>query len=216
MSDQPTLVTADHFAYITERTRPEPEFLRKLKLEARKAGIPPIWISWHQASLMQILLKLNRAQQVVEVGTLAGYSAIAMALALPRGGMVHTIELDAKHADFAQHWISKSDAHDRITLHRGAGSEVLKKLKSNSADACFLDADKASYPLYLDECMRIVRSGGLIMADNAFAFGQLFDVTPTDREAGAIKKFNDVMAKRAGLHGLIVPVGDGLWVAHKE
>ena len=216
MSAEATLITAEHFRYITERTKPEDDFLRNLKEAARKEGIPAIWISWHQASLMQILLKLRSAREVVEVGTLAGYSAIAMARALPRGGMVHTIELLPKHADFAQHWITKSDVHDRITLHRGAGSEVLKKLPANSADAAFLDADKASYPLYLDECMRIVRPGGLIMADNAFAFGQLFAPNPTDREAGAIKSFNDVMARRKGLHGLIVPVGDGLWVAVKE
>lgn len=217
MSAEPSCVTDEHFRYITERTKPEDDFLKQLKEEARAEGIPAIWISWHQASLMQILLQLNRAKNIVEVGTLAGYSAIAMARALPADGLVRTIELDNKHADFAEKWVAKSDVKGRVKVFRGKGVDVLKTFESNSADACFLDADKASYPRYLDECLRIVRPGGLVMADNAFAFGELFSTTPTDRETGAIKAFNDYMADyiqtKHYLHGLIVPVGDGLWVA---
>lgn len=216
MSDSPTLVTEDHFKYITERTRPEDAFLRELKIEARKAGIPPINVSWHQASLMQILLKLIGAKTVIEVGTLAGYSAIAMARALPKGGKVHTIEYLPKHADFARAWAAKSDVADRVEVHVGAGVDVLPKFKAGSADACFLDADKVSYPKYLDACLKIVRKGGLFMVDNAFAFGELFAKKPEDRETPAIKAFNDYMATKKELHGLILPVGDGMWCAVKE
>jgi len=92
---------------------------------------------------------------------------------------------------------------------------VLAEFRTSSADAAFLDADKPSYPAYLKEAMRIVRAGGLIMADNAFAFGQLLEPEPTDPEAPAMKAFNDHMAKTLGLHGVIVPLGDGLWVAVK-
>ena len=86
---------------------------------------------------------------------------------------------------------------------------------TSSADAAFLDADKSSYPLYLKESLRIVRKGGLVMVDNAFAFGQLFDENPKDREANAVKAFNEVMAKTRELQSVIVPVGDGLWVGVK-
>lgn len=216
MSATSTAVTNAHFAYVAERTRGEDELLERLKREATAAGIPPIWISPEQASFMQILLKSAGARRVVEVGTLAGYSAIAMARALPpraEGGLLRTIEIEPRHADFAEAWIARSDVADRVEVHRGAGADVLAGFEDDSADAAFLDADKAGYSTYLRECLRIVRRGGLILVDNAFAFGQLFEERPTDREVGAVRAFNDVMARTPEIHGVIVPMGDGLWVA---
>ena len=216
MSDETTLVTSAHIAYLAARTRQDDDFLHRLKAAARAAQLPEIWIAPEQASFMQILLKLIRAREVIEVGTLAGYSAIAMARALPPGGRVRTIEILPRHADFAESWAARSDVAGRVEVHRGAGRDVLSKFGADSADAAFLDADKASYPIYLGESLRIVRSGGLIMVDNAFAFGQLFDPRPTDREVGAVRAFNDLMAQNQSLHGIIVPIGDGLWVAVKR
>ncbi len=215
MSEKSSLVTAAHFAYVAERTPGDDEFLVALKAAAVDEGIPAIQIAPEQASFMQILLRLCGAREVVEVGTLAGYSAIAMARALPEGGHVRTIEIDPGFADFAEKWIAESDVADKVTVHRGAGRDVLGEFETSSADAAFLDADKRNYPAYLEEAMRIVRSGGLIMADNAFAFGQLLDPEPTDPEASAMKAFNDHMAAVKGLQGVIVPIGDGLWVASK-
>ncbi len=216
MSEISTLVTAEHFRYLAERTLQEDDFLRNLKRDARAAGIPPIWISPEQASFMQILLKLGGAREVVEVGTLAGYSAISMARALPEGGRVRTIEIKPRHADFAERWIARSDVAGRVEIHRGAGKDILPTFATDSAEAAFLDADKISYPLYLEECLRIVRKGGLIMVDNAFAFGQLFNEDPTDREVSAVRAFNDHMARVPALHGIIVPIGDGVWVGVKH
>ena len=216
MSELSTTVTSEHFRYLAERTRAEDDFLRALKAEARAAGIPPIWISPEQASFMQIVLKASRAREVVEVGTLAGYSAIVMARALPPGGRVRTIEIERRHADFAERWVARSDVAGKVEVHRGAGKDVLPRFAADSADAAFLDADKVQYGAYLRECMRIVRRGGIIMADNAFAFGQLFDPRPTDPEVEGVRAFNDVMAATPGLHGIIVPIGDGCWVAVRE
>ncbi len=215
MSESPTLITAQHFDYIAARTTREQPLLIELKAAAREAGIPAIWINPAQASLMQILLRLVGARRVVEVGTLAGYSALAMAEALPPDGRLDTIEFLPEHADFAETWIEKAGETHRVTVHRGAGVSVLPGLASGSYDAAFLDADKASYPQYLEESLRLVRPGGLVMVDNAFAFGQLFDEQPTDGEANAVKAFNEVMAAETRLATVIVPVGDGLWVGVK-
>ena len=216
MSEIPTLIDERHVRYITEHTLPEDDFLRDLKREAAAAGIPSIWIAPAQASFIQILLRLGGAREVVEVGTLAGYSAIAMARALPADGRVRTIELEPKHADFAERWIARSDAAGRIEVLRGSGLEVLPRLAADSADAAFLDADKGNYPAYLAECLRIVRRDGLIMADNAFAFGELFEDQPTDHEVGAIRRFNELMHREPRLESIIVPFGDGLWVGVKR
>jgi caffeoyl-CoA O-methyltransferase len=216
MSEEATLITERHVSYLTERTRAEDTFLRDLKREAAAAGIPSIWIAPAQASFIQILLTLGRARAVVEVGTLAGYSAIVMARALPRDGQVRTIELEPRHADFAERWIARSDVAGKVEVLRGAGLEVLPRLATDSADAAFLDADKANYPNYLKECLRIVRHGGLIMADNAFAFGELFADQPSDKEVAAMRRFNDLMAAEKSLDSIIVPFGDGLWVGVKR
>jgi caffeoyl-CoA O-methyltransferase len=213
MSEISTPVTPDHFRYLAEHTTREDGFLRELKDEARHEGIPPIWISPEQGSFMQILLKAIRAREVLEIGTLAGYSAIWMARALPADGHVRTIESSPKHADFAERWISKSDMAKRIKVHKGRGEEILPRFAANYADAAFIDADKESYPELLRECLRIVRRGGLIMADNAFGFGRLFD--DDDPAVVAMRTFNEIISKEPALQSIIVPIGDGLWFGLK-
>jgi predicted O-methyltransferase YrrM len=210
------VISRRHYEYVAAHTRGDDKFLVDLKAAAEAEGIPRIWISPAQASLMQIILKLRGAKQVIEVGTLAGYSAICMARALGKDGRVRTIELENKHADFAEKWIAKSDVAGRVEVLRGAGVDVLKKIKTGSADACFLDADKENYPKYLDECLRILPVGGLIMADNAFAFGQLFDEVPKESGVNAVRRFNDYMAQQKRVHAVIAGIGDGCWVGVKE
>lgn len=216
MSSTPSPVTAEHFRYLAERTAQEDDFLRALKRAAEAEGIPPIWIAPEQASFLQILLKLQGAKTVLDIGTLAGVSAIVLARALPPGGHVHTFEINPKHADFAERWIEKSDVAGRIIVYRGAAQEILPEFSADSADAALLDADKAGYPLYLKECLRILRPRGLVLADNAFAFGELFAERPTDPEVGAIRTFNDLIARTKELHGIIIPIGDGCWVGVKN
>jgi predicted O-methyltransferase YrrM len=216
MSEISSVVTAEHFRYLAERTRREDTFLSDLKRKAHTAGLPPISIAPEQASLMQILLKLARAREVVELGTLGGYSAIWMARALPAGGMVHTIEVSGIHADFAETWVAKSDVSEKIKIYRGRGLDILPKFRDSSADAAFLDADKSNYPAYLKEALRIVRQGGLIMVDNAFAFGELLAEVPTRKDVEAVRHFNQVMAEETSLQSVIAPIGDGLWIGVKH
>jgi caffeoyl-CoA O-methyltransferase len=216
MSEHPTRVTQQHFDYVTAHTQPEDTFLGELKRAARQEGIPAIWIEPAQASFLQILLRLHHARDVIEVGTLAGYSAIVMARALPQGGRLRTIELVDKHATFAEAWIARSDVADRIEVLRGSGADMLPTFAEASADAAFLDADKVGYPLYLQECLRILRPGGLVMVDNAFAFGELFAEEPKDREVEAVRAFNEIMASQPSLQSVIVPLGDGCWVGVKR
>ncbi len=216
MSHTSTQVDAEHFQYLAQRTAGDDAFLVQLKAAAIQAGIPAIQVAPEQISLLAILLRLISAEQVVEVGTLAGYSAIGMARALPADARLLTIEYSPEHAEFAAAWVAKSDVAQVVEVVQGSGQDILPSLPDDSIDAVFLDADKAGYPAYLREAMRFVRPGGLIMADNAFAFGQLFDENPTDPEVGAVKAFNDFIPTIEGLKAVIVPIGDGLWVGVKE
>ncbi|MBI4574694.1 MAG: O-methyltransferase [Planctomycetes bacterium] len=213
MAADATTPTEALLRYVAAHTVQEDAYLRRMRSAATRAGIPRIHIAAEQASLMQVLLRLAGAREVVEVGTLFGYSALWMARALPRGGRVRTIEVDEAHAAFARRWLARSDAAARVQVLHGAGAEILPGLETDSADAAFLDADKGGYGGYLRECLRIVRPGGLIMADNAFAFGELLDRRSRDPGVKAIRRFNDLVAAHPGLQGVIVPLGDGLWVA---
>ena len=215
MSAESEVVTQQHLDYIAARTQRDDEFLLDLKQQAAEAGIPRIWISPEQGSLMQILLRTKGAREVLEVVTLAGYSAIQMARALGPEGRVVSVEISDRFADFAEQWIARSDVAARVEIRRGDATQVLAEFSGESFDAAFVDADKGNYPTYLKECTRLLRPGGLLMVDNAFAFGQLFDEHPTDREVGAVRAFNEVMAGSADFQSVIVPVGDGCWVGVK-
>jgi caffeoyl-CoA O-methyltransferase len=215
MSERPSFVDERLFEYIAAHTTRDDAFLLELKEAAKQAGIPSISIARTQASLMQILLRLCGAREVVEVGTLAGYSAIVMARALPPDGRVRTIEIEPAHADFAERWVRRSDVSGSVEVHRGRGIDVLKTFATDSADAAFLDADKESYPRYLEECLRIVRDGGLIMVDNALAFGHLLEEDCEDASVAAVRAFNELVPAVKGLRSVIVPLADGLWVGVK-
>jgi len=216
VSAEATLVTQRHFDYIARHAPQEDAFLRDLRAAARAAGIPEIQIQAAQGAFLQILVRASAAREVVEVGTLAGYSAVWLARGLPEGGRLRTVEALEKHARFAREWIARSDVADRVEVIHGLGQAVLPAIVDGSVDLVFLDADKAGYAGYLREALRMLRVGGLLCVDNAFAFGQLFDEHPTDREAPAIQAFNEVMAREPGLVSVIVPLGDGCWVAVKR
>ena len=198
--------------YIAARTAGDDAFLLDLKAAARARGFPPIWIAPAQAALQAILIRATGARRVVEVGTLAGYSAIQMARALPADGKLVTLELDPGHAQFAREWCARSDVAARIEVREGRAGELLRELEASSFDAAFLDADKTNYPEYLEHARRLLRPGGLLLVDNAFAFGQLFAAEPSDREVPAVRAFNERLASDAGFQSVIVPLGDGLWV----
>src|SRR5712672_1863406 len=116
MSKDSTALGSEHFAYITAHTTPEDRLLAELRTAAAAAGLPAIHLAAEQAAFLQVLLALWKARDVVEVGTLGGYSAIAMARALPPGGKVRTIEFEPKHAEFARAWIARSDVNDRVEV----------------------------------------------------------------------------------------------------
>ncbi len=213
MSEDATPVTPAHIAYLRARTEPEGQFLADLRAAARDSGIPSISVAPEQGSFLRTLVRLSRAKRVVEVGTLSGYSALWMAGGLGSDGSLLTIEKHPRHAAFAREWAAKSPWSERVTVMEGGGSEVLATLPSSSVDGMFLDADKGGYLSYVNEAYRILKPGGWIAVDNAFAFGELFAEIPRDRETPAVRAFNDAFAADRRFSGVIVPMGDGFWLA---
>jgi caffeoyl-CoA O-methyltransferase len=175
-------------------------------------GIPAIQVGPSEGKLLYLLLKLANAKQVVEVGTLVGYSAIHMARALPADGHLYSIEFDPKHADVARKNIERAGLADRITVHVGSGIDVLPTLEQHGPfDAVFIDADKQSYDKYGQWATQQLRKGGLVLGDNAYLFGELLDDSDRGR---AMRAFHEHVAKTC--ESVCMPTPDGLVVGIKR
>lgn len=171
-----------------------------------KHGMPAIQLAPSEAKLTELLVRLAGAKTVVEVGTLAGYSAVRLARALPADGHVHTIEYDARHAEIAREVIAAAGERDRITVHVGAGVDVLPTLEQHGPfDAMFIDADKENYDAYGRWGARHLRRGGLLIGDNVFLFGDLLDDTP---RAAAMRRFHEEATRH--FDTVTIPTPDGL------
>ncbi|MCC6808849.1 MAG: O-methyltransferase [Deltaproteobacteria bacterium] len=175
-------------------------------------GVPRIMVGPSEGKLLTLLVRLANAKIVVEVGTLAGYSAIRMAAGLRPGGRVYSIEYEQKHADLARAAIERAGMSDRIEVIVGAALEVLPKLDAlGPVDVVFIDADKGNYDRYGEWAERALRPGGLLLGDNAFYFGRLLE---DSAEAKAMRRFHE----RATLafDTVCVPTPDGLLVGIKR
>ena len=216
MSKTSTPVDSELFAFIRQRTVPEDELLQQLRVAALAAGLPEIHIAPEQAAFLQIALAAARAKVVVEVGTLGGYSAIAMARGLPAEGRVITHEIDAAHADFARSWIERSDQKGKIEVRLGNAHETLPALADGSACAVFLDAEKEGYPAYLEQAMRILRPGGVLLADDVLADGDIADQATDSPSLRGLRTFLERAAATTALRGIVVPLGDGCYYGVKS
>lgn len=175
-------------------------------------GLPAIQLAPSEAKLTEMLLKLAGAKKVVEVGTLAGYSALRLARALPTDGHVHTIEYDAKHAEVARAVIEKAGESKRITVHVGRGVDVLPTLEKHGPFCgVFIDADKESYDQYGRWAAKNVRKGGLLLGDNVFLFGDLLDESP---RAAAMRRFHE--EAKAHFDTVCIPTPDGLLLGIRQ
>lgn len=217
MSEHATVLTTELARYLAGLAAKEDDFLCELRQASAEAGIPPIGIAPEQATMIQILLRFGRAGRVLEVGTLAGYSAIAIARALQPPAELHSIEINEDYADFAEDWIARSDVAGRISIHRGNAVDLITTFDEASFDAVFIDADKTPSVHYLEQAKRVVRPGGLVLIDNAFAYGELLEESPARKDdVWAIQKFNEFIARDDALTSVILPTGDGMWVAIRE
>lgn len=199
------------FDFIQQGTIPEDDLLRELRTAALAAGLPEIHIAPEQAAFLQIVLATMGARTVVEIGTLGGYSAIAMARGLPPEGRVITHEVEAAHAEFARRWIERSDQRGKIEVRLGDARETLAQLDDGTADAVFIDADKESYPAYFDQALRLLRPGGALFADNVLSDGTIHDPAQDSARLRGLRGFLARAAATEGLRGVIVPLGDGCY-----
>jgi caffeoyl-CoA O-methyltransferase len=175
-------------------------------------GMPAIQLGPEEARLVGVLLELVGARRVVEIGALAGYSAIRIARALPAGGRLWTLEADPKHAAVARGNLEAAGVSDRVTLLEGAALDLLPSLERDAPfDAVFVDADKANYDLYGRWAAKNLRSGGLLLADNAYLFGRLLEESV---ESAALRRFHEESVRT--FDTACIPTPDGLLLGVKR
>ena len=178
-----------------------------------EAGMPAIQVGPSEGKTLALLLRLAGARRVIEVGTLAGYSAIWMARALPEEGRLWTLESDAHHARVARANLAAAGLSDRVEVVEGDAVEKLASLEGEGPFcAVFVDADKARYDFYGRWAAQHLRPGGLLIGDNAYFFGRL--LASDDPAAAAMRRFHEEMAAR--FDSVCLPTPDGLAVGIKS
>lgn len=205
-------------SYIGEMFSPQDEALRAALEESRRAGLPEIHISPAQGRLMQLLVELSGAREVLEIGTLGGYSAIYLARALPEDGRLVSLELDEEHARVARANLERAGLGDRVEVRDGDAKVTLDAMRETGEgpfDLVFIDADKEGYSEYLEHSLRLTRPGALILADNTIWGGAVID--GANEEGAALREFNRSLASNEQLSATIVPLlrerVDGMAVA---
>jgi caffeoyl-CoA O-methyltransferase len=205
MSD---LVRSDVGAYAAAHTTPFAGWMERLHAAAAAELPYPSMLSGPVVGrLLETLVFALRPRLVVEVGTYAGYSALAMAAALGPGGRVVTLEIDAAHADFAQRHIDASPFAERIEIRRGPALESLAAL-DGPFDMVFIDADKAGYPAYYEAALAKLAPTGLIVADNTLLDGGV--LAPSDARDRVMDELNARWAADERVIATQLTVRDGV------
>jgi caffeoyl-CoA O-methyltransferase len=193
-------------AWLNDLHAPHDGALARAFAAPETQGLPAIQVGPSEGRTIMLLLKLARAERVVEIGALAGYSAIWIARALPPGGRLDTIESDPRHADVVRENIDEAGLGDRVRVHTGLALEILPRLEADGPfDAVFIDADKGNYDQYGRWAAQHVRPGGLLLGDNAFFFGNLLEDSPA---ASAMRRFHE--EARESFETVCIPTPDGL------
>jgi predicted O-methyltransferase YrrM len=172
-----------------------------------------------EGKLLCILLKLHNAKKVIELGTLVGYSTSWILRALPQDGSLVSIEKSLQHFEIATKNLSVIEERHKLKVYNIDALSFLETCEDESVDAIFIDADKINYPNYLDQSRRILKSGGLIIADNTMLFDQvLVDQDEASRPElwEAMQNFNAKLADQKYFESLIIPTVEGLSVAIKK
>ena len=198
-------------AYAADLFRGETPLLAELRAEMERQGLPLIQVPARTGLFLQILVAATGARRILEIGTLGGYSALWMAPALPPGGTLLTLEKSAKHAALARDYVARAGLAHVVEVRQGLAADLLPSLgPGGSFDLIFLDADKENYGLYLEHAARLLRPGGLLLADNAFWGGRVLEPAHDDPPTVGIQAFNRALAGSDAFLATIVPVGDGV------
>jgi caffeoyl-CoA O-methyltransferase len=179
----------------------------------KRTTAPGMMVGPLEGALLRLLVRLTAAKRVLEIGMFTGYSALAMAEALPEDGKLISCDVNPETTEIARrHFSSSPDGH-KIEVKLGPAKDTLRTLEG-PFDLCFIDADKEAYGHYYDACIELVRSGGLIVLDNMLQGGRV--LRPADRASRAIAALNERIRKDRRVENVLLPIRDGIMLAYRR
>jgi predicted O-methyltransferase YrrM len=184
--------------YINSLLAPSDAVLDEALAASAAANLPSIQVSPAQGKMLQVLARLVSARNILEIGTLGGYSTIWMARALPPGGRVLTLEASDHHADVAAANFARADLQNVIELRRGKALDTLPHVATEGRgpfDFIFIDANKSNMAEYFDWAVKLSRRGSLILADNVIRNGGVIDAASDDPDIQGVRRFNERVAE---------------------
>ena len=183
--------------YFGQHLLPPDDVLNEALIASTKAGLPAINVTPAQGKFLYLLARIRGARRILEVGTLGGYSTIWLARALPAGGRLITLEIDAAHAAVAEENLLRAGLSDRVQILVAPASESLAKLSAEHAEAfdlVFIDADKVSSAPYFQAALGLSRVGTLIVVDNVVRKGEVIDGATPDVNVQGIRRLTELLA----------------------
>ena len=220
MSNRTLAVTDRIYEYLLATTVREPRVLAELREETQRIPMARMQIAPEQGQLMGLLVELIGARRALEIGVFTGYSAIAVALALPADGLLVACDVNEEWTKLAQQYFARAGVAGKIELHLRPALETLDALiakgEAGSFDFAFVDADKESYGAYYERCLVLLRTGGLVAFDNALWGGDVAEPENHDTDTVAIRELNRRIADDPRVSISLVPIGDGLLLARKR
>ena len=210
-------LTNDLRDYLWEKGMKEHSALEELREETSKLPESMMQICPEQGALMANLIRLMSAKKTIEIGTFTGYSALAVALALPEDGKIVACDISEEWTSIGRKKWEQAGVADKIDLKIGPALRTLEGLledgQEGSFDFAFIDADKANYLDYYKMCLKLVRKGGVVAIDNVLWSGAVINPDINDVDTLAIRELNEFLAQDERVSLSMVPVGDGLTLA---
>ncbi len=208
------------YTYLCDVSLREPEPLAQLRqVTAGMTGFQ-MQIAPEQGQLMSFLVKLMAARRTIEIGVFTGYSALAVALALPEDGQIIACELSSENTAIAREYWQKAGIAHKIDLRIAPAIDTLDQLlasgEAGQFDFVFIDADKQGYDAYYERSLQLLRPGGLIAIDNVLWSGKVADATVQDPQTQALRDLNQKLHQDNRIDLSLVPIGDGMTLARKK
>jgi predicted O-methyltransferase YrrM len=190
--------------YLDKMLIPQDSALEEALAAAAAAKLPAIQVSSVQGKLLHLLARTMGARNILEIGTLGGYSTIWMARALPEGGRVITLEADPKHAEVARKNFARAGVENKVELRLGKALDTLPQVAAEGLgpfDMFFIDANKSNMPEYFEWSLKLARKGSMIIADNVVREGAVLDAKTKDADIQGIRRFLEMVGKEKRVSG---------------
>jgi len=204
--------------YVVAHSQSEPKLLQELNRETYQKILQPRMLSGHyQGRVLSMISKLANPENILEIGTYTGYSALCLVEGMQDSGELHTIDVNEELIDFQRKYFDKSEYGSQIHQHLGNALDIIPKL-DKTFDLVFIDADKENYTNYFHAIIDNINVGGIILSDNVLWSGKVLDSTfkKEDTSTPALIEYNKVLKEDSRVETVILPIRDGLTISRKK